>query len=254
MIAATSSLSSSSLSSSSFRFSITILVSQFVFQTLLPLFLLVRLSYTFTLLFFSILSDITMAFLCRNCGLPGHASNAHPDCLFFGRNPENHPDASRGDNVPHMAQLHIRVFADGSEQPKERKAPYWHLDKTLEICVNNESFRRGEASGAGCNCLIDTLRQKLPGAIDVSIPDVRAELENRHRDTVTHIEAGEYLDLDFSLEIIDLLGTFSGNSRVSQAWSDQFQVILCCTLQPSGNFSGHPIYCSKWQRLYSFSS
>ena len=108
---------------------------------------------------------------------------------------------------------------------------------------------KGHASGAGCNCLIDTLRQKLPGSIDASIiPDVRAELENRHRDTETHIDPGEYLDLDFSLEIIDLLGAFSRESRVPQAWSDQFQVI-CVDLTYIGHGDCLPREASSAKRL-----
>ena len=65
-------------------------------------------------------------------------------------------------------------------------------------------YHLGSASGKGCNCLIDTLRQVTPG-IMCNVAGVRADLENRHRGCHTHITPGDYLSLDYWLDIVELL-------------------------------------------------
>ena len=75
-----------------------------------------------------------------------------------------------------MSQLDIRVCADGVPQKAAKVAAHWYEGKALEIYVNGEAFELGRASGEGCNCLIDTLRQKLPGVI-FSVAAVREDLE-----------------------------------------------------------------------------
>ena len=65
----------------------------------------------------------------------------------------------------------------------------------LDIVIDSQSYQLGSASGDGYNCLIDTLRQKLPGVI-CSVSGVRAALEERHRNLPTHIVPRAYLPLD----------------------------------------------------------
>ena len=105
--------------------------------------------------------------------------------------------------MPHMNQLDIRVFADGVQQAAAMVVPHWYEGRALEIYVNDVAFELGRANGDGCNCLIDTLRQKVPGII-CNVAAVRAALEERHRGTASHIIPGDYLDIDSSFEIIDL--------------------------------------------------
>lgn len=62
----------------------------------------------------------------------------------------------------------------------------------------------GNASGEGCNCLIDTLRQTIPGIMR-NVSRVRAELEQRHRNRQTQAP-GSYLPFDLWDGILDLLG------------------------------------------------
>ena len=189
---------------------------------------------TSRLFFFQIYSVIFMMNYshCRNCGQVGHASNADRCCPYYRRDPDRHRDAPAGDNVPHMSQLDIRVFADGVQQAVAMEVPHWYEGRALEIFVNDVAFELGRASGDGCNCLIDTLRQKLPGII-CSVAAVRAELEERHRGTASHIP-GDYLDIDSSLEIIDLSRAFNEVARVSQSWAHRFQVV-CVDLTWLGN-------------------
>ena len=64
----------------------------------------------------------------------------------------------------------------------------------------------GSASGEGCNCLIDTLRQILPNFMcDAAL--VRAELERRHARSSTATLPFDYLDLAiYWSDIIDIIG------------------------------------------------
>ena len=81
--------------------------------------------------------------------------------------------------MPHMSQLDIRVRADGRDQDEGRVAAHWYVGKALEIYVNGEAFELGRSSGADNNCLIDTLRQKLPNVICCQ-KAVRKKLEERN--------------------------------------------------------------------------
>ena len=75
----------------------------------------------------------------------------------------------------------------------------------LDIVIDGQSYQLGSASGDGYNCLIDTLRQKLPGVI-CSVSGVRAALEERHRNLPTRIAPRAYLPLDIWADIVDLCG------------------------------------------------
>ena len=116
--------------------------------------------------------------------------------------------------MPRMNQLDIRVFVDGLQQAGAMEEPHWYEGRALEIYVNDVAFELGRASGDNCNCLINTLRQKVPGII-CNVAAVRATLEERHRGMATHIIRGDYLDIDFSSEIIDLLGEFNEVDQVA---------------------------------------
>ena len=90
--------------------------------------------------------------------------------------------------------------------------------------VDDRPYILGGASGVGCNCLIDTLRQKLPDII-CNVVLVRHLLEQRHRDRPTRITSGDYLALDTYWEdIIDLLGEHNMDRRM-QNFAARFQVV-----------------------------
>ena len=66
------------------------------------------------------------------------------------------------------------------------------------------AYFKGAASGDGCNCLIDTLRQSLD--LSVHVAEVRARLEALHRRRGTPIAASDYLE--FELHAVDILRIF----------------------------------------------
>ena len=147
---------------------------------------------------------------CANCGRAGHASNSDPLCAFFGRArgelpwAPQHPDTAWGNNVPHISETRIRVFADNVEQMAARKEHNWYRGKVIDIDIEGVSYHMGTATGDGCNCLIDTLRQTLP-VIGCNVSIVRSMLEERHCNLPTAILPGDYLSLDLWYDIIDLL-------------------------------------------------
>ena len=126
--------------------------------------------------------------------------------------------------MPHISETNIRIVANGVEQTSARREPLWYQGQVLQIELNGHSYRMGSASGDGCNCLIDTLRQVLPGVIS-SVAAVRAELENRHRGLRTHIVPGAFLPLDFWDEIVDLLGFYNEVRRIRASWAHRFRVV-----------------------------
>ena len=187
-------------------------------------------------------SEDVSTLLCANCGKAGHASNSDRQCPYFGRArgdipwAQHHPDAALGDNVPHVSETRIRIVADGVEQTAARRAPYWYRGKVLEIEVGRRWYHLGSASGDGCNCLIDTLRQVLHGIMGImcSVVAVRAALESRHRGLPTEIIPNDYLSLDLWADIIDLLGLYNENGKVRTSWAHRFRVV-CVDLTWIGN-------------------
>ena len=106
--------------------------------------------------------------------------------------------------------------------------------------VEDRHYGLGSASGDGCNCLIDSSRQALPGVI-CSVPLVRTLLEERHRGRDTRITRGDVLDLERWEDIVNLLGERNENRvhehnavRRVDAWASRFQVI-CVDLTWIGN-------------------
>ena len=94
----------------------------------------------------------------------------------------------------------------------------------LDVVIDGQSHRLGSASGSGCNCLIDTLRQKLPGVI-CSVSGVRAALEDRHRSLPTCITPGEHLPPDFWNEIVDLCGFHNEFQPIRKSWAHRFRIV-----------------------------
>ena len=89
-----------------------------------------------------------------------------------------------------MSETHLQMLANGIEQMTARRRPFWYEGQVLEILTDGQSYDVGNASGDGCSCLIDTLRQKIPGV------KLRATLEERYRNLPTRIAPGAYLPLD----------------------------------------------------------
>ena len=111
----------------------------------------------------------------------------------------------------------------------------------LEIVINDISYYmelHGSASGDGCSCLIDTLRQKLPRVI-CSVSRVPAVLEERHRNKRTRIAPGAYLPLDLWDEVVDLLGCYKEIQAVRGGWASRFKVV-CVDLTWIGNAEVFP--------------
>ena len=160
---------------------------------------------------------------CTSCGRLGHASNAHPQCLFYERERDVHLDAHGGSSVQHMSQTSIQILADGIMQCASRRKPYWYEGHRLRIMVDDQQFALGKASGEGCNCLIDTLRQKL-GVASCNIADVRRRLEALHELCETEILPHDYLSLDYWEDIISLITEQSGHSAGTVRAASRFQV------------------------------
>ena len=126
--------------------------------------------------------------------------------------------------MPHISETRISIVAGGIEQRAAIRTPYWYRGQVLDIEMDGQSYHLGSASGAGCNCLIDTLRQVVPGAIMCSVAAVRSALEDRHRGLPTEIIPGDYLPLDF-LDIVDLFGFYNELGRIRASWAHRFRVV-----------------------------
>ena len=133
-----------------------------------------------------------------------------------------------------MSQTNIRILADGVLQSRGERRAYWYEGRAVEICIDGASYGLGRASGEGCNCLIDTLRQKLPAVI-CDVPLVRRLLEARHRQRETRITPGDYLDLeDYWEDILNLLGECNAVRPVTREWAVDFRIV-CVELTFIGN-------------------
>ena len=137
---------------------------------------------------------------CHACDKKGCWTSSST-CVFRNRNREDHVDASLGDNVDHMRRTSIECFVDGIKVAHNaRRRPNWWYGHDVEFHIDGKAFRMGIASGDGCNCLIDTIRQALDIECDVS--EVRAHLELLHRTIIP----GDFLELQHHWRsIINLL-------------------------------------------------
>jgi hypothetical protein len=149
--------------------------------------------------------------------------------------------------VPHISETQIRISCNGVEQTEAHREPYWYRNQVIEIEVDGHTYRLGKASGDGCNCLIDSLRQKLPGII-CNIPWVRQELENIHRGKDTQIIPGDYLPLDFWDDIVDLLISNNAVTQVQrESRAHRFRVV-CVELTWIGHGEVFPRGASSSER------
>ena len=127
---------------------------------------------------------------CDGCDEAG-CWHGHPNCTFFGRERLPVPDAQLGDNVPHMRQMNVR--RDGRT-----------------IWVEGERFETRGASGVGCNCLIDTLRQKLNLVCNPAWVRERLQIMF-HESGPSKVESENYLELDLHWDaVVRLLGQGAG--------------------------------------------
>ena len=159
---------------------------------------------------------------CQRCDKIGHKTDA---CPFFKKERDTHSDAKWGDTTPHLQQTQILISVEGEAVECCQRLPGWWIGQKLEISVDGMCFVLGSASGEGCNCLIDTLRQVLPTFVcDVAL--VRAELERRHAQNSTAILPFDYLDLAiYWSDIIDIIGEQNILARTAKL-SSKFRV--CC--------------------------
>ena len=135
--------------------------------------------------------------------------------------------------MPHISEMNIRIFADDVEQTAAQRHAFWYRGHKLDIKLDGQAFYLGSASGDGCNCLIDTLRQKLPGVM-CSVSTVRSELERRHHGQPMEIVPGAYLPLALWDDIVDLLSFHNGVRPVRVSWAHRFRVV-CIDLTWIGN-------------------
>ena len=106
----------------------------------------------------------------------------------------------------------------------------------LDIKLDGQAFYLGSASGDGCHCLIDTLRQKLPGVM-CSVSTVRSELERRHHGQPTEIVPGAYLPLALWDDNVDLLRFHNEVRPIRVSWAHRFRVVcIDLTWIGSGEF------------------
>ena len=158
---------------------------------------------------------------CERCDRVGHTSE---ECPYFRHARLDHPDAAMGDSVPHMSERDIAVFCNSARVSQPRMSPGWWRGKDIEIVVDQERFFMGTASGEGCNCLIDSLRQVLPTAV-CNVPFIRTEIEKLHQNRASAIIPGDYLDLAlYWRDIIDLVGLHN-LVRVIENMSVHYRVI-----------------------------
>ena len=84
-----------------------------------------------------------------------------------------------GDNVPHMNETAVQIFAGGAEILRGAKMQaHWQRGRDVVVKVDGICFHTGSASGANMNCLIDTLRQVVAGGVDCDVQAVRDRIEH----------------------------------------------------------------------------
>ena len=112
-------------------------------------------------------------------------------CQFFNRHRDTHADGGLGDRIPHMSQTDIQNLRDGALLEARRPlAPLWWRGHSVIVRIEGMDCIMGAASGDGCNCLIDTLRQCL--RLVCNLEYVRQLLEQRHQGTRSQIVPRDY--------------------------------------------------------------
>ena len=194
---------------------------------------------------------------CHACDRRGcwRSKNTCPFKIFGGTR-EQHADAAMGDTVPHIRQVDVRVYADGSEVASgvPRRANWWRQHRHIDVAVDGRVYQMGGASGDGCNCLIDTLKQKL--GIICDVPRVRAELQKRHTRGPSRIRPHDYLELQYHWrDIIELLGRCNLIGGQKPLDSRQFKIVCVDMLYiGSGDVEGdgQRTLCIAWQNRNHF--
>ena len=98
----------------------------------------------------------------------------------------------------------------------------------LDIIVDGVSFEVGQASGVGCNCLIDTLRQAMGAGVVCNVASVRWTLERRHAELFIRIVSGDYLDLDSWADIVNFIGSLQEHRPSTRPRASHFRVVCVC--------------------------
>ena len=162
---------------------------------------------------------------CHACDRRG-CWQANPSCLFFARSRELHQDAGWGDSVPHMRETRITCTADGLDMEGRLSVDWWRQYRDVCFTVNGaEQFSMGKASGAECNCLIDTLRQQMN--LECNITEVRNYVQARH----LNIKRGDFLELQHHWrDVISGLAYVIGLDTVPSAYK-----IICVDSMFIGN-------------------
>ena len=168
---------------------------------------------------------------CHACDIVG-CWRTNRACTFYNRGRENHRDGGLGDNVAHMSQTRIEILKDDETLETGRiLAPMWWINHRIVIRIEGVDYFMGAASGDGCNCLIDTLRQCLDLVCNVSY--VREVLEHRHRGKNSQIGHMAYLQLDWHWrDVLQLLAQHNLCDR-------SFDVNDCRVVCVDMNMPGH---------------
>ena len=135
---------------------------------------------------------------CHRCDRPGCWTH-NPHCTFFGRERPEVADA------PTTGTLAPDMF----ERTRVRITRQEHLQRVL-VEWNEHSFIKGYASGAGFNCLIQTLRECLNDRClhcVANVPWIRQELRKRFPTGENRVTEKNFLDLrNHWRSIVDLIG------------------------------------------------
>ena len=117
---------------------------------------------------------------CSRCDGRGHTAE-HCEAFRYAR--LDHPGAQLGAAVPHMTgQLNVEI------------------EDHRVACINGNRFYIGNASGEGCNCLIDTLSQLLGAWVPSDF--VRRDLMKEFPSGPDRVTEANFLDLRAHWEAI----------------------------------------------------
>ena len=136
---------------------------------------------------------------CHKCGNLDCWGES-PSCPFSGCERLPIADAQLGNNAPHIRQTAIEIYCNGGllESTGTRMPSNWWKKQHVEISGDGNWYTPGRASGDGCNCLIDTLRQQLKIFANINL--VREVLEQKFQDGPAKIKPWDYFGIVLSLE------------------------------------------------------
>ena len=153
-------------------------------------------------------------------------------CEFHDKDREDHKDGNLGNDVPHMHQMDIEIYKNSEMVSTGRMLdPLWWNEHSIILRIQRMDYIMGSASGAGCNCLIDSLRQSLELVCNVS--KVRESLEEIHRGKFSHIDHMDFLQLDWHWR--DILQLLSQHNLCKKRLDVNDYRVICVDL----NLPGH---------------